>query len=384
MPKTSQFIPLTPIEATDDINIKKPTDSPFYSSDITELNDQIMASKASSLLYILNQKYNGRILPAFRISYNPFAKTMKLKIPSKIWFDDFLFENEKKVEISRKWINEIKSRRVDQSIEIPSNSTFTLPTNSCHEFLNCKHWIKNKCNRKHTPMTCTASLDENNSTNCTFYIPKESVLHIDEQDTRFVLMVRQDENLSRDILFVPQIAEFENINNSFKKIQSDWPGHYNNDEFVRSPETWNYVISIIKSLFGDEYPNMVQEIAFNFGSWETRISKDKFAQDCHAHGHIILTSVGHEKLREKSVAYKKILSGRNNPIPNYDMIDAEELEKDRIFSLEMADMKKDLSDIKKAISDIKTIIPIMKDIKTVMEYIKNNYFIKKMINFFNY
>ncbi|KAJ3035478.1 hypothetical protein HDV00_003727 [Rhizophlyctis rosea] len=158
-------------------------------------------------------------------------------------------------------------------------------------------------------------------------------------DRRFVLLGRQDEIRSRDVLFVPKPTTIHIVQSEGKKrevawhLKETWTGHCENKALVTSPDTWQFIHSVTQTLLKDAgmdtLSDLLEEIAFNFGMWETKISKDRLALECHAHGHLVLTEIGQRKLVENPI-YEKVLTGRHAPAFPYDYDDANELEATRI------------------------------------------------------
>ncbi|KAI9090254.1 hypothetical protein DFS34DRAFT_654078 [Phlyctochytrium arcticum] len=63
----------------------------------------------------------------------------------------------------------------------------------------------------------------------------------------------------------------------------------------------------------------------HFGVWDTKISQDWLALECHAHGHLALTEKGQATLASHP-KYEHVITGRHAPAFPYDYEDANELE----------------------------------------------------------
>ncbi|CAB4480397.1 unnamed protein product [Rhizophagus irregularis] len=76
--------------------------------------------------------------------------------------------------------------------------------------------------------------------------------------------------------------------------------------------------------------------AVNYGRWETGQSRDKYAQSCHAHVHLLFDREAWEGV--KGIVMNKVtlskLNARNFPGPNYLLKDCTELEQQRLQSAE--------------------------------------------------
>ena len=65
-------------------------------------------------------------------------------------------------------------------------------------------------------------------------------------------------------------------------------GHLSNEEAVKKPIFWHYVIECVNFLISIDAP--ADSVGINFGEWETAISKTKNScNSCHCHGHIYLS-----------------------------------------------------------------------------------------------
>ncbi|KAJ3194656.1 hypothetical protein HK101_002245 [Irineochytrium annulatum] len=90
------------------------------------------------------------------------------------------------------------------------------------------------------------------------------------------------------------------------------------------------LIKFLSQLKDEKFHSILEEIAFNFGAcnfgaWETKISKDRLALECHAHGHLVLTDEGQRRFAALS-CYGDVLAGRHAPPFPYDLEDAADLE----------------------------------------------------------
>lgn len=72
-------------------------------------------------------------------------------------------------------------------------------------------------------------------------------------------------------------------------------------------------------------------VALNFGDWETRTSVDKFAKDCHAHAHLLLTPEAVFKCTERLLSP---LKGRVYDPQDHELEDCLKLENEELSHLE--------------------------------------------------
>ncbi|KAI9136707.1 hypothetical protein BKA69DRAFT_1128844 [Paraphysoderma sedebokerense] len=179
------------------------------------------------------------------------------------------------------------------------------------------------------------------------------------KDERFLVQVRQDKHLTRDILFYPKPAEFQvsqmtllksdgtpakkyETNVNISKVEQIeikipfveiWPGHFENEAMVRSEEMWSFALEAISKLTSISGVNstheLVTEVAFNFGNWESKLYDDYRSLECHGHGHLILTEGGQRALSNHS-EIGRFFRGRYNDPFQYDLEDAENLDSSRL------------------------------------------------------
>eukprot|EP01105_Mastigella_eilhardi_P024565 TRINITY_DN643_c2_g1_i1.p1 TRINITY_DN643_c2_g1~~TRINITY_DN643_c2_g1_i1.p1 ORF type:complete len:492 (-),score=75.25 TRINITY_DN643_c2_g1_i1:39-1490(-) len=97
--------------------------------------------------------------------------------------------------------------------------------------------------------------------------------------------------------------------------------HYTSYDLSSSAAFWEDVHSLLCNVGLGRH---VQQLAFNFGSWESEQSNKDFAvSDCHGHLHVTLTSAGVEFLASLGVFY--FMNGRVHSPAHYDHKNCEEL-----------------------------------------------------------
>ena len=109
----------------------------------------------------------------------------------------------------------------------------------------------------------------------------------------------------------------------------DNDNHFDNEKLIQKDWFWSDLLKQRRRL-------KFRSIAVNYGRWETGQSRDKYAQACHAHIHLLFDSKTWEQVKEM-VSNQVILSklnARNYPGPNYSLKDCMELEKERLQSAE--------------------------------------------------
>ncbi|CAF1197435.1 unnamed protein product [Rotaria sordida] len=125
------------------------------------------------------------------------------------------------------------------------------------------------------------------------------------------------------------------------------PWHIVNRELVCLPLFWTTAIYTCRFLHkelcekknSDDVKWPVDAIAINFGQWESASSREKYAINCHAHAHFLLTL---DFIDECNDNFFRSLKGRQKAPPNYLYENAKLLEHERLLSYEMQAYQKDM------------------------------------------
>ncbi|KAI9101665.1 hypothetical protein DFS34DRAFT_425085 [Phlyctochytrium arcticum] len=340
---------LTESESTS-VQIRDPIQSPHYATplDWSTSTDVTIANACQALLNKLKEDLPG--VQDFRLSLDFQKNEVRLKIPPLVWYDQTLaqrLQDPEKIRTALKWVESVKSTHANMDLYDPRAQFVKVTAQDfCYRGVECPYWLGNKsnltCSRTHSWQTCAELVQQRDEqyVPCNFQIPGELVFQ-ERHDQRFVLFGRQDDIKSRDILFVPKPTatcvirydEGKFANTIACHPNETWRGHYENEAFVVSPDTWKFVKTMTQSLLeASQLTNVIdllEEVAFNFGLWETKISRDRLALECHAHGHIVLTHEGQKALVRHPI-YHDVLSGKHAPPFPYDHEDANILEGTRI------------------------------------------------------
>jgi len=164
---------------------------------------------------------------------------------------------------------------------------------------------------------------------CSQYIMETMIIKIDDEsistDPRFLPCMSGDNFGPRDIVtFIQPAAYYMQGRKPFQ--WGTWKGHYENQELISSPAQWKYALDLRDTLNGFVAPlniDVVEEIGFNIGRWESKMAADPFATECHGHCHHVLTIEGQNALVSSSIG--KYVSGRFADPTDYDMEDAKDL-----------------------------------------------------------
>ncbi|CAF4706916.1 unnamed protein product, partial [Rotaria sp. Silwood1] len=93
----------------------------------------------------------------------------------------------------------------------------------------------------------------------------------------------------------------------------------------------------------------VDVIAINFGQWESAAAMVKYALDCHAHAHFLLTLDFIDQCNDN---FFSPLKGRQEAPPFYSYENAKLLEDERLLSYEMRALQQDMGSCLTKIKEI--------------------------------
>ena len=144
---------------------------------------------------------------------------------------------------------------------------------------------------------------------------------IANQTYDFVFMARPER--VRELLMLPRPYLLQSSDDHNER-------HRNNATLVTLPRTWNVVALLVKHLESIHSP-AVEEVALNYGPWETRLSEDHEADDCHGHLHIILTEEFVAYITQTQISAFSALYNRTGPPKDYSYEDCKELQTHRLL-----------------------------------------------------
>jgi hypothetical protein len=148
---------------------------------------------------------------------------------------------------------------------------------------------------------------------------------------------------------------------------------------VFSPFFWKKLISVCRRVDEDLRDNpdecVIHAISINFGNWDTRVFEDHYAEDCHAHAHVLLSPVAIKNAAKysalQSIRDYSALNGRTYPYDDYVFKDSNALETEVLLSLESQRSLKFHEDVKKEVSFVKEEMSILKqDVSTLKEDVR--------------
>jgi len=149
--------------------------------------------------------------------------------------------------------------------------------------------------------------------------------------------------------------------------------HFDNETLVQQSEFW-------KDLLKQKQRLKFHTIAVNYGRWETAQSRDRYAQTCHAHIHLLFDSNAWEEVKSM-VSHEMIsnLNARNYPGPNYLLKDCMELEQQRLQLAEHQYMSTGITKISETVENgNKTLIKLSETVENLSETVDsgNKYLIE--------
>ncbi|GBB96540.1 hypothetical protein RclHR1_02780003 [Rhizophagus clarus] len=231
----------------------------------TDLDPKKLASASTALLDAVEAR--PKLTKAFRLEVKLLQNSAEFRIclDTVAWYDCYLRTNSdliKVIEIARKYVSITRS-------EIPpdEDGPFTIDYQESEKemaYIRCtkKHEDQDsiaKCAFDHPKIVCNEEVTtrDGRKTTCNFYLPSKLIVQ-DLSTTNYVVLIRREP--IRELLMLPC-------------------NHFNNETLVKNIDYWNELLNQWQRL-------TFHSIALNYGQWETKQSRDKYAQSCHAHVHL--------------------------------------------------------------------------------------------------
>ncbi|KAG6878210.1 hypothetical protein C0993_010630 [Termitomyces sp. T159_Od127] len=294
-----------------DFPIDEPTIKPFYTIDLratkVAITPEHLAGSAAALV-----QQARRLNPApsaFTLLYDFVSQKMTIRIPALYWFDHYLADSRLK----------------------------RLPPTGCNIGV-------------HPELTCTHPIDTSAGFSpCGFVIHSDFVIHGAHHDPRITIFVRNDKELTPDILFAPTPMGFTvqpDGPERFVPLQSAaaFTGHVDNDLFSSTKECWEVALTFFHKFGVVDGITTIQSCIFNFDGWETAMPQDSRKTTCHAHAHITFTPTGQQALLTYE-CFAQTLRGREAPPTNWEPIEAIRLDNERLTALRVNDLSKKVTKI---------------------------------------
>jgi hypothetical protein len=290
-----------------------------------------------------------------------------LKFHPVTWFDvsrkepNLVANAIKHIKIQRE---QAHKRREQKKAEIPLIESREY----CEYASNCKG-----CQKNHAQIFCDVPVARRGgaaSRPCNWYAADELVIFPnlkeppqnptpfdDPAKQPFILMARME--TTRDLLLLP---------NPLCRI-AGWKGHYTNSQLSCMPFFWQKVFDtctfLAEKIHEKEPAFIIDKVAMNFGLWETAMSLDHRAIDCHGHAHLDLTN---EAAKYLSQVYG-VLNGRTNPPNDYIEENCTELETKRLLSMRLDGLETRLDGLETKFNGLETKFD---DLKTNVDDLKTN------------
>lgn len=174
---------------------------------------------------------------------------------------------------------------------------------------------------------------------------------------------------TRDLLFMPQV-----IRHTYGQRPIRCHHLHNNVQFVQHAGAWNGLLMMLQKIqsylvgtdgFTKSSPlhHIVESVSFNFGKWESGISRNPGATNCHAHAHILLTRKAALALGRKNEEFVGYVG-----LPERDshVLDIHQLS-DYTSNLSLSDLKIEIGELKTKLGDLETKVETeIRDVKTAM------------------
>ncbi|GBC03486.1 hypothetical protein RclHR1_05140020 [Rhizophagus clarus] len=302
------------------------SNTPYFTLTTSLIPDEL--ASASTLL--LNAvKVRPKLTQAFRLEVKflqDFAE-FRICLDPVLWYDVYLRINPSLTEVVKIARDYVTTTRM--SIPPEEDGPFVVDyeeTEKDKAYIPCSisrepHKLKKpkdkECEYDHPEFICEGSVitRDGRDTTCNYYFPTKLIVQELNVDNYIVLLRREP---IRELLLLPRP----------NKDKANY-NHFDNEMLLQRSEFW-------KDLLEQQQRLNFHTIAVNYGRWETGQSRDKYAQACHAHIHLLFTSETWEGVK-RMVTNKETLSklnARNYPGPNYLLKDCMELEQQRLQSAE--------------------------------------------------
>lgn len=233
------------------------------------------------------------------------------------------------IRIARAFVEKERAELYREREPADTNAVVIEAMEYCQFGDDCKH--PSGCQQMHSSRrACSAEVKRRGGSTkrkCNFQVNDELV--IDELSCSEIFIVQARHENQRDLLLFPNTEKL----------------HLANTDMVAWPVFWQHVQmageTVIKLMDGKLCNSPFERVAFNFGLWETAMSLDHRAIDCHAHAHLHLTRECAEFLQNRW----PMLVGRINAPERYREKNCIELENRRLLSKEMREVSNKLTDL---------------------------------------
>ncbi|XP_065833226.1 uncharacterized protein [Oscarella lobularis] len=187
-------------------------------------------------------------------------------------------------------------------------------------------------------------------TPCDFVLPLSNCLKgldpVVVGDVKMYLIRRF--SCTRDLLFMPQV-----IHHTYGQDPILRHDLHNNVQFVQHAGAWNGLLTMLQKIqsylvgtdgftTSSQLHHIVESVSFNFGKWESGISRNPGATNCHAHAHILLTrkaALALGKKNEEFIGYVGL------PERDSHVLDIHQLS-DYTSNLSLSDLKIEIAEVK--------------------------------------
>jgi len=213
------------------------------------------------------------------------------------------------------------------------------------------------CKEKHSDIRCSELVPRRGGAPpqpCNWYASEELLLDFHVND-RFILHARLES--TRDLLMLP--------NPNFQ--EKGWKTHYDNRTLCQMPTFWSFAHQYCRELSPGALPTdpvtLINKVAFNFGVWESVMSSDHRALDCHGHAHLDLTKDAVNYLGQ----IYPMLDRRRNPPENHLGRDIDSLETHRVLFQRMDRMESKLDTLTSSFKDLEGSFKVLEGSFKVLE-----------------
>eukprot|EP00742_Colponemidia_sp_Colp-10_P000622 GILJ01000680.1.p1 GENE.GILJ01000680.1~~GILJ01000680.1.p1 ORF type:complete len:374 (-),score=30.07 GILJ01000680.1:140-1261(-) len=254
-----------------------------FDFDIMKVDPQPLVSAATGLLQQV-RSLSSPFHEAFRLELKRNSTTgkweLRLKLLSISWFDCLVSGHGEAhaVTVAMDYVAKCL-QEIGERPPIPASDTLIASQTYCSRPADCT--FGRTCrNGAHANIFCKELTKDNDGkqSKCNWFVRDELVIAPNIEG--YVVMCRADPISELQIAPNPKVL-----------------GHFDNNILVTRPDFWRVVFQFIENIeLKTTGTHVVEGIAINFGKWETKMSVNPRAVDCHAHAHILINGMMMDEL----------------------------------------------------------------------------------------
>lgn len=260
--------------------------------------------------------------------------TLSLRINPAKWVTHYLLKlmtEDEAIDIARNYTEEIKNnKKLKIFHEERDPAPITQISKDYCEFQGLCRFLP-KCKKHHSSSVCPMRIQKKDGIeHCNWWKTEEFVCF---EDQNYIIQVKKGS--TRELLMFPTP-----------------PKHHSNRILCQDSNFWNSVLFNLRKMSQQchyrKFPAF--GFAFNFGEWESSVSQDPYALNCHGHLHIFLMSEFVDACEQKQ-KYEMIHRRWGDPEDYYEK-DVKLLESNVLISLENKNIRTNMIKMQKKFDKI--------------------------------